>query len=283
MEDAPTLYPAKMPDGSIVVTGLQHASEIPRNTFGAEPTHVYACVSDRPIAPEQMFYSETSGSGWEIDEKYVFSGAVYLGELTSTQYAAVAEDFSENYKGQYVVQFDWEESFPPTAPKLKRQLAHAASAILNEDQKKVLNIVLQIANNIRTADGCGDKNVQFPQMSPEESSQKTEDSPKRPSSKGKERNADDELRHHLKKHPEDKMKTSVALGDAIGKKDATIRKTATWKALSQERESDKKVRKIVLQIKGNARLSKIQRDVLEKELKNHVGKDVAERLLGYEL
>ncbi len=126
-----------------------------------EPTsserHYYVTVSDRAWDPETVFYPETSDMACEIDQKYEDAGAVYIGELTKKQLVIFEEEFKKLYKGQYVVGFGWEDTYPPENLSSRIRLNHYA--VLSDDQKRVLDIAAHLANSIRNEDGCGNKNV----------------------------------------------------------------------------------------------------------------------------
>ena len=126
-----------------------------------EPTpserHYYVSVSDRVWDPETVIYFETPKSVCEIDQTYEEAGQVYIGELTKKQSVILQTEFGKLYKGQYVVGFEWDETYPPE--NLTSRVLLNNYALLTDDQKKVLDIALHLANSIRKEDGCGSKNI----------------------------------------------------------------------------------------------------------------------------
>ena len=119
--------------------------------------HVYVSVSDRVFDPDTIIYPTTSDSGCECDQRYEDAGAVYVGELTNKQYALFGKELGKLYKGQYVVGYWCEESYPPEKPAVKVLLNNYD--FLTDDQKRALDIAVHIANNVRNAYGCGNRNI----------------------------------------------------------------------------------------------------------------------------
>jgi len=81
----------------------------------------------------------------------------------------------------------------------------------------------------------------------------------------KKKTADEKLRDFLESHPECRCWTSVDIGIQINESSGTVRKTASWKLLSQKRGVERKANQIRYKL-NNERLNKDERDKLESDL-----------------
>ena len=110
----------------------------------------YVLVSDRPIHCERTFEAG--------DCEYSMQGAVYIGELTYLQYAAFRKAFETTYKGRYIASFRPKMPLPKEKELLLGVWLDNYDNLLDE-QREVLDIAVRIANQVRTAEGCGGKNI----------------------------------------------------------------------------------------------------------------------------
>ena len=136
-----------------------------KNETTSESTDT-STVEGAPYPPEaQRFYEGTS------ERFYVFVvdseesthiddwvGAVYINELTRSQYAIFKKKFSQAYRGQCVVGFFCQQ---PLSSDAERSLKIALSnyEFLTDDQKQALDVAYRVADQVRDADDCEGKNV----------------------------------------------------------------------------------------------------------------------------
>ena len=123
----------------------------------------------------QMFFEGTSErfyvtiselvEGDNLEDGCECLGAVDIGELTRLQYAIFRQGFSKIYRGQSVVGFQSHRTPSNVDDTQSRADAMSLAVVLDnydfltDDQRKALDTALRIANQVRTADGCGHKNI----------------------------------------------------------------------------------------------------------------------------
>ena len=118
---------------------------------GGKTEHFYVTVSNLKVSYVR------DREEFVLDE-HEWVGAVYIGELTREQHGFFERKFHAMYSGRYVADIQSRWPLPEHACSELKRLKEA-HAILKGDQKKALDIALNLANQIRTADGCGDKNI----------------------------------------------------------------------------------------------------------------------------
>jgi hypothetical protein len=85
-------------------------------------------------------------------------GVIYIGELTDRQYSIFLTRFQKKYTGVYFATFvPSQQLLPDRETELKLLLADYGK--LSGGRKRVLDTAVQIADEVRKADGCADKNI----------------------------------------------------------------------------------------------------------------------------
>jgi len=156
MEHEPSLKPTSEP-AIAVAPDLEEAQMF----FGGRAEHFIVCISD--LVAEANWESADRGDGeepdWEILDVANSVGAIRIGELTRQQYIVFRHEFGKACRGRrYIFGFRCEQPLASDA-KMSLEVMLDKHDFLTDEQKKILDIALHIANTIRMADGCGDKNI----------------------------------------------------------------------------------------------------------------------------
>ena len=108
---------------------------------------------------ERVKWEDLEEPDWEELGVVTDVGAIPIGELTRRQYAVFRKEFEKVCKGLlYVFGFQCEQPLPDDE-KMSLAVVLDNYVYLTDEQKKILDTALRIANKIREADGCGDKNT----------------------------------------------------------------------------------------------------------------------------
>ena len=191
-----------------------------------KPEGWYVSVSDIPIDDVQAW----EDGGVEYHE----AGAVYIGELTHMQYTVFQKEFSKAYKGQYVVSYRCKMQLSKE-DELALQVWLGNYDYLSDEQREVLNIAVRVTNQVRTADGCGDRNIAEPVR---KKTKKTGSNAKQSSTKPCSVNA--RLTDFLYKNPNLQDKAAQFYATELGCSKPAIIATGTWKMLMSKREKKPK-------------------------------------------
>jgi hypothetical protein len=123
--------------------------------FGGRPECFYVTVSDL----KKPHWLEVDESDWE---QIVWVGAVDIGELTRSQHALFGTQFYATYdtaqEERYVTGIRWRQPLSAEM-ELELKVLLGKRNFLKDEQKNALDLAEKLANLVREADGCGDKNI----------------------------------------------------------------------------------------------------------------------------
>ena len=94
----------------------------------------------------------------DVGKKNAAVGAVYIGELTQSQHDDFVTRYKKKYTGIYFYSFVHSQRIPAQVEGYLNLLLNDA-VNLSGGRQRVLKTAIVVANEVRLAHGCGDKNV----------------------------------------------------------------------------------------------------------------------------